>query len=268
MERKQANVVMTIRFSCPKCQAKLSAIEEKAGVKFPCPKCGQRLQVPTPPSTSQTMLGELDGLTNEAIVRALQSVPSPTLGGQISEPLPQVLPVSETLPEATVSPDSAIPWCLPADPSPVPLTAGVRQYMLVLRIVFVICLAVLPFLFTYLMDNDGKMIINPIWLAITAGTAILIGWLLWPSESMARWRNANSAEAHALNLTLGTLLGVAASIFAPFLVSLALCLLICPGLLVLPVILGGASSGLRGPTWVSGYLRRDGTYVRGHIRRR
>jgi S1-C subfamily serine protease len=47
-----------IQFSCPRCEALLSATDAQAGIKVACPKCNQRIQVPQP-DQNKTMLGKL-----------------------------------------------------------------------------------------------------------------------------------------------------------------------------------------------------------------
>lgn len=88
---------MAIQFSCPRCQTKLSMAEEQAGNKFPCPNCNQRLQVPQPPPTDKTMLGELDGLVNPALpVQGVSAEPRerpwPAPPGPSAPPAEQMVP--------------------------------------------------------------------------------------------------------------------------------------------------------------------------------
>jgi len=102
---------MTIRFSCPKCQSKLNAPDEKAGVKVPCPKCGQRLLIPTPPPPeNKTLLGELEP----------PPLPAPTVLGKLEpEPLAYVpVEVDDILDVLPASPIVAVPIVIQPVPPP------------------------------------------------------------------------------------------------------------------------------------------------------
>jgi DNA-directed RNA polymerase subunit RPC12/RpoP len=98
---------MTIQFSCPKCQSKLWAPDDKAGAKFPCPECGQRLQVPPPPN--KTILGQVIS-------------PNETLPGQ---PTPQTNPLPAWLSE--LEPTTTRPaWLSELEPAAAPM-GGTEQ---------------------------------------------------------------------------------------------------------------------------------------------
>jgi DNA-directed RNA polymerase subunit RPC12/RpoP len=58
-----ASRIPMIRFQCPTCKAVLSAPDEKAHARSSCPRCGQRVQIPSNPTTkprrNRTVLGSL-----------------------------------------------------------------------------------------------------------------------------------------------------------------------------------------------------------------
>jgi Zn finger protein HypA/HybF involved in hydrogenase expression len=52
-------VIAMIAFHCPKCRTLVQRHEQEVGTKILCPSCGQRLQVPQPRPSDQTLMGEL-----------------------------------------------------------------------------------------------------------------------------------------------------------------------------------------------------------------
>ena len=48
-----------IAFTCPKCDAKLKAIDERAGTRFKCGKCGDSVKVPGRPAPKPPVVAEI-----------------------------------------------------------------------------------------------------------------------------------------------------------------------------------------------------------------
>ena len=69
-----------IRFSCPSCDTKMMAPEDKAGCKCSCITCKQRLQVPgAKTETTKTVLGKLETM--------------PVVSSMPVEKLPELMPI-------------------------------------------------------------------------------------------------------------------------------------------------------------------------------
>ena len=88
-----------IHFACPNCRTVLTAPPERVGAKAGCPKCGQRVQVPAPPPTNKTVLGEL------VLPTAYPSVPLPV--HTAAPDAPEFVPLE--VPTPGVSSSSIVP---------------------------------------------------------------------------------------------------------------------------------------------------------------
>jgi Zn finger protein HypA/HybF involved in hydrogenase expression len=95
-----------IAFHCPKCRTSLRRQDQEAGSKIPCPSCGQRLQVPQPPPSDHTVMGELSlDAANQTLLGDLAPQPSPR---NFPQPRP-VLPAPVRTPTASFQ--FACPYC-------------------------------------------------------------------------------------------------------------------------------------------------------------
>jgi hypothetical protein len=173
---------MLVRFACPHCKTALSAPTDAGGKKSKCPKCGSPVEVPA--ANLELVSSEAKRMTEfDDAGRTLTQDPNVALATHDG---PGTLP---PLPDAPADQEAG------AETVQEPLAPSVQQYILILRFLFLPCVIALPFFFLYVMDNDGKLLSNPLWLVLTAVVAGLTGWCLWPGEAMARWRGADSHEA-------------------------------------------------------------------------
>ena len=115
---------MPILFKCPKCQNKLTVVDEKAGSKLPCPQCGQRLQVPIPQVPAENAKRGAMQLPEPARPEARMEVLCPTCRVSFS-PLAARAGSQESCPECGSS--VTVPFPVQGHPPPpvVPMPAGV-----------------------------------------------------------------------------------------------------------------------------------------------
>jgi hypothetical protein len=116
--------------------------------------------------------------------------------------------------------------------------SSAQLYILSLRFIFFPCAMILPFVVTYAIDQERKHIASPIWLCLTAVTALVVGWWFWPSASMTKGKNI-----------IRTLIGMVLAALAPFLPAF-----LCVGLFLIAIIAAKGGSGEK--IWVRGHWRR------------